>query len=135
MSPELENLVKRGDLAKSRWPDEKVRLLRSRGRTRLKDAANTELSLDGRFDLAYNGAHALALAALHEAGYAPENRFIVFQVLIHTTALDPVKVRVLDKAHRERNAFEYQAEGAITERFVAEIIEAAKALAALLPDP
>lgn len=31
---------------------------------RLKDAKNDTLSLEGRFDLAYNASHALCLAAL-----------------------------------------------------------------------
>jgi hypothetical protein len=38
-------------------------LLRS-GRARLADARNASLSLESRFDLAYNAAHALCLAAL-----------------------------------------------------------------------
>lgn len=134
-SPELANLVRTGQLAETVWPPEKTRLLRQRGRTRLGDAANAVNSLDGRFDLAYNGAHALALAALHEQGYTAENRFIVFQVLLHTTKLDPALVKILDRAHRLRNEFEYAAAGVINEKFVRELIEAATALSRLLPDP
>ncbi len=49
-----------------------------------QDAANTSLSLEGRFDLAYNAAHSLSLAALRWHGYRASNRYIVFQVLPHT---------------------------------------------------
>ncbi|OVE77531.1 hypothetical protein BVX99_02435 [bacterium F16] len=34
------------------------------GLVRLRDSLNTSVSLEGRFDLAYNAAHALCLAAL-----------------------------------------------------------------------
>ena len=64
----LDNLVRRGQL-KSEPPaqSELDGLLRS-GLARLKDAENEALSLDGRFDLAYNAAHALSLAALRWHG-------------------------------------------------------------------
>lgn len=39
--------------------------LKHSGLVRLRDAANVDLSLEGRFDLAYNAAHSLSLAALH----------------------------------------------------------------------
>lgn len=63
--------------------------LKRSGVARLKDASNSMLSLEGRFDLAYNAAHALCLAALRWHGYRPANRYIVFQVLPHTLALGP----------------------------------------------
>jgi hypothetical protein len=49
----------------------------------------TALSPEIRFDLAYNAAHALALAALRWNGYRLNNsRYIVFQALPHTLELD-----------------------------------------------
>jgi hypothetical protein len=80
-SAEIENLVRIGQL--KREPSTKTEidgLIRS-GAARLSDAANASLSLEGRFDLAYNAAHALALAALRRLGYRSENRFLVFQTL------------------------------------------------------
>jgi hypothetical protein len=65
--------------------------------------------LEGRFDLAYNAAHALALAALRWHGYRSERRYIVFQCLTHTLNLSPEQWRVLDQAHRKRNVAEYEA--------------------------
>ncbi len=58
-------------------------LLRS-GRARLRDASVPGISSEGRFDLSYNAAHALCLAALRAHGYRASNRYIVFQVLPHT---------------------------------------------------
>jgi hypothetical protein len=65
MSPsQLDNLVRIGQL-KAEPPSETEcqGLLRS-GIHRLDDVRREELSLESRFDLAYNAAHALALTAL-----------------------------------------------------------------------
>lgn len=48
------------------------------GSTRLTDAERPQNSLESRFDLAYNAAHALCLAALRHAGYRSSKRYIVF---------------------------------------------------------
>jgi len=53
------------------------------GYARLQDALNTSLSLESRFDLAYNAAHAFCLAALRWNGYRSNNRYIFFQLLPH----------------------------------------------------
>ena len=54
------------------------------GGSRLNDARLDVLSIESQFDLAYNAAHALALAALRWKGYRSDNRYIVFQCLPHT---------------------------------------------------
>lgn len=82
-------------------------LIRS-GCVRLVDAANEALSVESRFDLAYNAAHALALAALRFHGYRSENRYLVFQSLQHTLTLPAEQWRVLDQAHNKRNRAEYE---------------------------
>ncbi|HEY8586653.1 MAG TPA: hypothetical protein VIL60_07965 [Rhodanobacter sp.] len=43
--------------------------LKRSGMARLKDAGNKTLSLESRFDLACNAAHALSLAELRRLGY------------------------------------------------------------------
>ena len=104
----LDNLAARG-LLKEEAPtiDEVSGLIRS-GAARLADAKNEDLSLESRFDLAYNAAHALALAGLRIAGYRSSNRYLVFQCLGHTLGLPNEKWRVLDRAHRRRNLAEYE---------------------------
>jgi hypothetical protein len=66
----LENLTGPGKPLSPEPPDQAEidGLLRS-GRARLVDAKNLALSLESRFDLAYNAAHALCLAALRRNGY------------------------------------------------------------------
>jgi hypothetical protein len=92
MSPPspLEHLCSPSGVLKREPPDaaEIAGLLRT-GNTRLTDATNDMLALESRFDLAYNAAHALCLAALRKKGYRPGNRYIVFQVLPHTLGLGP----------------------------------------------
>jgi hypothetical protein len=99
---------------------------------RLKDAANTTNSLESRFDLVYNAAHALALAALRYRGFRPSNRYIVFQVLQHTLGVGPEVWRVLAKGHDIRNLAEYEGELNIDERIVADMISACRVVAAKL---
>jgi hypothetical protein len=98
-------------------PDEKeiAGLLKS-GKARLRDARNQSLALESRFDLAYNAAHALCLAALRRCGYRAKHRYIVFQVLPHTLDLGPEVWRVLDKCHHMRNVAEYEGKLDVGER-------------------
>lgn len=104
----LENLVKVRQLkAEQADPEETAGLIRS-GTVRLEDARNDTLNKESRFDLAYNAAHALSLAALREAGYRSENRYLVFQCTQHTLDLASEHWRVLDQAHRKRNLAEYE---------------------------
>ena len=78
----LENLSRPGGSLKPEPPDAaEIAGLQRTGRARLADAGNTTLALESRFDLAYNAAHALCLAALRAKGYRAGNRYIVFQVL------------------------------------------------------
>lgn len=98
-------------------------LLRS-GLRRLQDAQQPHLSLEGRFDLAYNAAHAMCLAALRWHGYRSANRYIVFQLLPHTLGLGPEVWRVLAKCHDIRNLGEYEGDLNIDERIVTDLIAA-----------
>lgn len=107
----LQNLVKTGGLKEEApAPDEIAGLIAS-GFARLEDSKNTNLTMESRFDLAYNAAHALSLAALRIAGYRSTSRYIVFQCLKHTLGLSNEDWRVLDQVHNKRNIAEY--EGAI----------------------
>jgi len=108
MPAALENLVKTGSLKEEPPAQAEFDGLVQSGSNRLKDAKNPALTIESRFDLAYNAAHALALAALRFHGYRSESRYLVFQVLPHTVNLPPEQWRVLDKAHRQRNLSEYE---------------------------
>ena len=109
---QLDNLVTTGALKVEAPSAPEIDGLIRSGEARLNDAANESLSLESRFDLAYNAAHALSLAALRWHGYRPDKRYIVFQALAHTLDLPPAQWRVLESAHRLRNTVEY--EGLVT---------------------
>ena len=121
--PELENLVRIGQLkAEPRNTLEVTRML-DMARTRLADAKLSKLSLEGRFTSAYNAAHAAALAALRWHGYRSENRYTVFQCLTHTLGWPPNRWRVFDAAHQKRNLAEYEGYLDVEESTVAEMCE------------
>jgi hypothetical protein len=129
MHPALESLCGPGKPLKVEAPDarEIAGLLRT-GSARLHDAQNSSLALESRFDLAYNAAHALCLAALRRAGYRASNRYIVFQVLPHTLGLGPEVWRVLDKCHNTRNLGEYEGLLDVDARLVKDLISATEAV-------
>ena len=133
MTDPLGNLCGPGKPLRAEAPDaaEIAGLLRS-GLTRLNDAGNASLSLESRFDLAYNAAHALCLAALRRKGYRSGNRYIVFQVLPHTLGLGPEVWRVLDKCHNTRNLGEYEGLLEVDERLVDGLVKATWAVARAL---
>ena len=140
MPSPLENLSGPGKALSAEPPDGKEFAgLKRAGLARLKDAENTAISIEGRFDLAYNAAHALCLAALRHCGYRPRNRYIVFQVLPHTLGLGPEVWRVLAKGHEIRNRGEYEGDLEVDDRIVADLLTACRAVAekldTLLPLP
>jgi len=118
----LDNLVKIGKLKAEDSTDEEVKGLIRSGLTRLADSRNKTLNIESRFDLAYNAAHALSLAALRLTGYRSENRYLVFQCLQHTLELPDEQWRVLDQAHRKRNIAEYEGDVDVDEHLVAALI-------------
>ncbi len=126
----LDNLVRGGQLkAEPPAQSELDGLIRS-GLARLRDAENKALSLDSRFDLAYNAAHALSLAALRWHGYRSDNRYLVFQTLAHTLKIPAEQWRVLDSAHRKRNFVEYEGVADVDEQLVAALLRVTQEVAA-----
>jgi len=102
MPSPLDNLVAIGKLkAEAPAQDELDGLMHS-GRVRIKDAENEALSLESRFDLAYNAAHAFSLAALRFRGYRSDNRYLVFQTLQQTVGLSASEWLVLDDAQETK---------------------------------
>src|ERR1051325_9699258 len=119
----LDNLVKAGLLEAEPHSEAEIERLLCSGEARLRDAENVALSIDSRFDLLYNAAHALSLAALRRRGYRPrQQRFIVFQSLAHTLDLPQEQWRVLDQAHALRNRIEYEGAVPPTEQLVEAVL-------------
>lgn len=122
----LDNLVRIRQLkAEAATQSELDGLIRS-GTARLNDTKTETLSLDSRFDLAYNAAHAFSLAALRWHGYRSEHRYVVFQCLAHTIKLPTEQWRVLDQAHRKRNVAEYEGYLDVDQELVEALIRVAQ---------
>jgi hypothetical protein len=121
-SPNLENLVRIGKLKREPVGQAEFDGLVKSGRNRLADSRRPSLAIESRFDLAYNAAHALALAALRWHGYRSENRYLVFQCLQDTLSRGPEYWRVLALCHQRRNVAEYEGHLDIEDQLVADLI-------------
>jgi len=128
----LENLAKIGQLKAGPATEEEIAGLLRSGAVRLADAKNERLSKESRFDLAYNAAHALSLAALRGAGYRSVSRYLVFQCTQHTLDLAPECWRVLDQAHRKRNLAEYEGDIDVDNQLLEALIRVADLIAGKL---
>jgi len=126
MPSQLDNLVRIGTLKEEPPAQTELDGLMRSGMARIKDAANETLSLESRFDLAYNAAHAFSLAALRFRGYRSESRYLVFQTLQHTVGLPSAQWRVLDDAHKKRNLAEYEGDVDLDSALVAAVIRVAR---------
>lgn len=127
-SDNLENLVKVGQLKREAGDAREFAGLLRSAQTRLTDAHNHQLAIESRFDLAYNAAHALALAALRWHGYRSDKRYTVFQCVPHTLGLGPEVWRVLALCHDRRNLAEYEGYLEVDEQLVADLLKATDTL-------
>jgi hypothetical protein len=139
MNEELENLVRIRQLKKEPGSKAEFEGMVNSARRLLRDAGNEDLEAESRFDLAYGASHRLALAALRRQGYRSENRYTVFQSLVHTVGTDRVDVQIFSRAHNERNLAEYEGRSEVDRQFLVELIRCAttleKAVAKLDPPP
>ena len=120
----LDNLVDHGVLKREPGDQKEFDSLVDLGRKKLNDAANDTLAEESQFDLAYNAAHALSLAAMRWHGYRPDKtRYVVFQTLSDTLGLKPEQWRILDKSHNARNLAEYQGAIDIDPKLLSGLIE------------
>jgi hypothetical protein len=125
---ELDNLVKVGSLkAEAALLSEFDGMVKS-ARRGLTDAQNESINTDSQFDLAYEAAHKLALAALRREGYRSENRITVFQTLVHTLATNRPDIQIFLQAHNERNLAAYEGRVDIDTKLLADLVSATRRL-------
>jgi hypothetical protein len=127
-SKELEKLVKVGQLKHEAFSQAEFDTTVRSGGERLQDARSTQISLSGKFLLAYGAAYAYSLAALRALGYRPANRYVVFKALPHSLGLGPEVWRVLAAAHDVRNGFEYEGSDEVTEDLCEQVVRCASIL-------
>jgi hypothetical protein len=126
---QLDNLVTGGNLKREPPAASEIEGLIRSAEARLHDAENKALAIESRFDLAYNAAHALSLAALRWHGYRSDKRYIVFQALAHTLSLPTPQWRVLNEAHRKRNTVEYEGIGNVDEQLLEAVLRVTREIA------
>ncbi len=103
----LENLIGKG-LQSEPSDKEEIQRLRRKIETKLDDAANTQISLDSRFDIAYEALLQIGLTALRANGLRPNSRgghhAMALQTLDSTIGYPRDKLRLLDRFRHMRSA-------------------------------
>lgn len=101
----LDNLIGKG-LQKEPTNATEIRRFRAKIATKLKDARASAVSLDSRFDLAYEALLQIGLAALRAHGLRPDSRgghhILALQTLPATIGYPSAKLRLLDQFRRQR---------------------------------
>jgi len=109
----LENLVGRG-LEKAQADREELTRYLGRIRRKLADSRQANISLDSRFDVAFEALLQTALAALRARGYRTTSgaghQQLAIQALPKTIGIPAGEVRTLDEFRKRRSAGLYLAE-------------------------
>ncbi len=109
----LDNLVGRG-LEKAEADREELTRFLDRIRRKLADSRQTNISLDSRFDVAFEALLQIALAALRARGYRTTagagHQQLAIQALPKTIGIPAGEVRTLDEFRKRRSAGLYLAE-------------------------
>jgi hypothetical protein len=123
----LRNLVDAGLLKTEPTSGSELKGLLESSADLLRDARNPQNSEVTRFSAAYQAAHSLSLAALRSRDLRPSqgpgHRAIVFQALAHTVGAAPELWVPLGKAHKKRNALEYDGRVIFSGGDVKELLE------------
>lgn len=111
----LENLLQIGQLKEHPVNAAEIQKLLAAARSSLRDARVEQISLELRFEAAYNSILRSALAALMVNGYRPStnqpgHHKTILQLLPKTMGLPGKRLAVLDTLRRKRNVTNYDGE-------------------------
>lgn len=127
----LDKLVGRG-LEKADADAQELARYLAKIRRKLADCRQGSISLDSRFDLAFEALLQIALAALRANGYrttsAAGHQQMAIQVLPKSIGIDAGEVRVLDEYRKKRSAGLYQADFDPSEAEVSAVVRAVQRL-------
>lgn len=134
----LRNLTERNQLRVEKSSAEEVQGLLASAGSFIADARRKENSEATRFNIAYEAAHAPALAALRandlRPAQGPGHRAIVFNVLDATTTAPSSVCVPLGKAHDKRNKLTYDGLTTFSRTELSELIESVDALDKIVRD-
>lgn len=127
----LDNLVGRG-LEKAESDSEELARYLGRVRRKLEDSRQKNISLDSRFDVAFEALLQVALAALRANGYRTTSgaghQQLAIQALPKSIGVSAADVRALDEFRKKRSAGLYLAEFEPSEAEVDALIVAVERL-------
>lgn len=111
----LENLLETGQLKEHPVNAAEIQKLLAAARSSLRDAQVEQISLELRFEAAYNSILRNALVALMVKGYRPStnqpgHHQTILQLLPKTIGLPGKRLAVLDALRRKRNVTNYDGE-------------------------
>ena len=94
----------------------------------LKDAMGRDISLDWRYNIAYNAGLQLATTILRATGYRPgrgeSQHYRTIQAIPHVMGESHSEIRdFFDNARRKRNISEYDAAGTVSEKETMDLID------------
>jgi hypothetical protein len=126
----LENLLGKG-LQQEPSNAKEIHRFLAKVTTKLADAQSRHVSLDSRFDLAYEALLQIGLVALRANGLRPDSRGghhqLALQTLNATIAYPREKLRLLDEFRRKRSVGLYdgsfEASQAEVESLIATVVE------------
>jgi uncharacterized protein (UPF0332 family) len=127
----LSDWLRNSWLQKHRTSREEIQGLLSVVDRSLQDAETPGLSLDGRFNQAYNAALQCAVAALAAEGFrlpGQSKHYRAIDSLALTLGETSENVRLLDAARKKRHVAVYERSGSITDVEVEEMMVYAKKL-------
>ncbi len=127
----LSEWVKNGWLIEHRTSRQEIEHLFRLVDRDLKDCRNQDLSLDWRFNIAYNAALQCAKAALAAAGFRAvkeAHHYRVIQSLRFTLKTEDKHIRTFDAFRKKRNISEYNHAGSISKAELSEMIALAENL-------
>ena len=109
----LGNMVGRGLERAESGKDEIARYL-GKIRRKIADSRKASISLDSRFDIAFEGLLQIALAALRANGYRTTSEAghqqLAIQLLPKSIGIDPSEIRTLDEYRKKRSLGLYEAD-------------------------
>lgn len=111
----LENLLQTGQLKEHPVDAREIQKLLAAARRSLKDARVEQISLERRFDAAYDSILQSALVALMVNGYRPNtnqpgHHKTILQLLPKTMGIPGERLAVLDTLRKKRNVTNYVGE-------------------------
>jgi hypothetical protein len=109
----LDNMVGRG-LERADTDNGEISRYLAKIRRRIADAKKTAISLDSRFDIAFEALLLIALAALRANGYRTTSEAghqrLAIQLLPKSIGIEPVEIRTLDEYRKKRSIGVYEAD-------------------------